>query len=54
MLYFFYNQILFPFSFYCTCLMGTFKKTEYDPIYKVFTEIFLIAIIPHFSSNMEL
>ena len=43
---FFYNQI-FPFSFSCTCLMDTFKKTEYNPISKVFTEVFLIARIPH-------
>ena len=25
---FFYNQISFPFSFSCTCVMGMFKKTE--------------------------
>ena len=29
------------------CLMGTFKKTEYNLICKVFTEVFLIAEIPH-------
>ena len=29
------------------CLMGMFKKTEYNPICKVFTEVFLIARIPH-------
>ena len=44
---FFYNQISFPFFFSCTCLMGKFKKTEYNPICKVFTEVFLIARIPH-------
>ena len=27
--------------------MDTFKKTEYNPISKVFTEVFLIARIPH-------
>ena len=27
--------------------MGTFKKTEYSPICKVFTEVFLIVRIPH-------
>ena len=27
--------------------MDTFKKTEYNPICKVFTEVFLIARIPH-------
>ena len=27
--------------------MGKFKKTEYNPICKVFTEVFLIARIPH-------
>ena len=47
MFFFFYNQISFPFSCSCTCLMGTFKKTEYNPICKVFTEVFLIARIPH-------
>ena len=46
MLFFFYNQVSFPF-FYCTCLMGTFKKTEYNLICKVFTDVFLIARIPH-------
>ena len=49
MFFFFYNQISFPFSCSCTCLMGTFKKTEYNPICKVFTEVFLIARIPHFT-----
>ena len=29
--------------------MGTFKKIEYNPICKVFTEVFLIARIPHFT-----
>ena len=42
---FFYNQISFPFS--CTCLMGMFKKTEYNPICMVFAEVFLIVRIPH-------
>ena len=37
MFFFFYNQIYFPFSFSCACLMGKFKKTEYNPIYKAFT-----------------
>ena len=46
MLFFFYNQISFPF-FYCTCLMGTFKKTEYNLICKVFRDVFLIARMPH-------
>ena len=46
MFFFFYYQ-LFPFSFSCACLMGKFKKTEYNPICKVFTEIFLIPKIPH-------
>ena len=27
--------------------MGTFKKTEYNPIRTVFTEVFLIVRIPH-------
>ena len=27
--------------------MGKFKKTEYNPICKVFTQVFLIARIPH-------
>ena len=47
MFFFFYNQISFPFSFSYSCLMGLFKKTEYSPICKVFTEVFLIATIPH-------
>ena len=29
--------------------MGNFKKTEYNPIFKVYTEDFLIARIPHFT-----
>ena len=29
--------------------MGTFKKTEYNPICKVLTEAFLIARIPHYT-----
>ena len=47
MFFFFYNQISFPFSFSCTCLMGTFEKTECNSMCKVFTEVFLIARIPH-------
>ena len=47
MFFFFYNQIYFPFSFSCTCLMGLFKKTEYSLICKVFNEVLLIARIPH-------
>ena len=31
----------------CKCLMGKFKKTECNPICKVFTIFFLIARIPH-------
>ena len=42
-------QSSFFFSFSCMCLMGTFKKTEYNPSCKVFTEVFLIARIPHFT-----
>ena len=34
-------------SFSCTFLMATFKMTEYNPVCKVFTEVFLIARIPH-------
>ena len=41
--FFFYDQI----SFSCTCLMDTFKKTEYNPICKIFLEVFLVARIPH-------
>ena len=37
----------FSFSFSCTYLMGKLKMTEHNPISKVFTEIFLIARIPH-------
>ena len=29
--------------------MSKFKKTEHNPIYKVFIEVFLIARIPHFT-----
>ena len=29
--------------------MGTFKKIEYNPICKVFAEVFLITRIPHFT-----
>ena len=29
--------------------MGTFTKIEYNPICKVFAEVFLIARIPHFT-----
>ena len=47
MFFFFYNQIFFLFSFSYMCLMGTFKKTECNSMCKVFTEIFLIARIPH-------
>ena len=47
MFFFFFTQVSFPFSFSCTCLMGTFKKTEYNLICKVFTEVFLIARIPY-------
>ena len=47
MLIFFYNQNYFPFSFSCTCLLGTFKKAEYNLICKVFTKVFLIARIQH-------
>ena len=43
-LFFFFSHKI---SFSCTCLMGTFKKTEYNPTSKVFTEVFLIAWIPH-------
>ena len=44
---FFCNQISFLFSFSCTCLMGTFKNTEYNKICKVFSEVFLITRIPY-------
>ena len=47
MFFFFYNQISFSFSFSCTYLVGTFKKTKYNLICKVFTEVFLIARIPN-------
>ena len=40
MFFFFRNQISFYFYFSYTCLIGTFKKTEYSPICKVFTELF--------------
>ena len=30
-----------------TCLMGTFKMTEYNMICKVFTKFFLITWNPH-------
>ena len=46
-LFFFHIQISFPFFFSCTCLVGKFKKAEYTLICKVFTEVFLIARIPH-------
>ena len=36
--FFFYNKVFFSFS--CTYLMGTFKKPEYNPMCKVFTEAF--------------
>ena len=42
MLFFFYNQIYFSFSFSYTCFTGTFKKTEYNSICKLLTEVFLI------------
>ena len=34
-------------SFSYTFLMATFKMTEYNPVCKVFTEVFLIARIAH-------
>ena len=34
--------------------MGMFKKTEYNPICKVFTEVFVIARIPHFTVPIHL
>ena len=37
---FFYSEISSPFSFSWTCLMDTFKKTEYIPICEVFIEVF--------------
>ena len=40
MLFFFHNQIYFPFSFSCTFLIGTLKKTEYNSIHKVFASFF--------------
>ena len=33
--------------------MGTFNKTEYNPICKVFTEVFLIARIPRSNSFLS-
>ena len=45
--FFFYNQISFSFSFLFKCLMGMFKKSEYNSIFKVFTEFFLNTRIPH-------
>ena len=47
MLFFFYNQFFFSFSFSCTCLMGTFKKTDCNPICMVFIEVFLVPRISH-------
>ena len=47
MFFFFDNQFFFNFSFSCTCLMGMFKKTEYNSMCKTFTEVFLIARVPH-------
>ena len=47
MFFFFYNHFFFTFLFSCTCLMGKFKKTEYNPICKVFAEVFLIVRVPH-------
>ena len=29
--------------------MDTFEKTEYNPICKVFTQVFLMARIPHYT-----
>ena len=49
MFFFFYSQISFSFYFSGTCLMGTFKKSEYNLICKVFT-VFLITRIPHSSA----
>ena len=51
MFFYFYNQISFSFSFSRTCLMGTFKKTECNPICKVFTKVFSVLRIPYHSSN---
>ena len=34
--------------------MGMFKKTEYNPICKVFMEVFVIARIPHFTVLIHL
>ena len=51
MFFFFYNQISFSFSFSRTCLMGTFKKTECNPICKVFIKVFSVLRIPYHSSN---
>ena len=51
-IFFFYNQISFPFSFSCTCLMDTFEKTGCNSMCKVFKEVFLHSTfqnsrIPH-------
>ena len=43
----FRNKFLFLFLFLVMCLMTKFKKTEYNLICKVFTEVFLITRIPH-------
>ena len=45
MYFFFHNQIYFSFSW------GCLKKTKYNLICKVLTEVYLIARIPHSSSN---
>ena len=43
----FTNKFLFLFLSLVMCLMSKFKKTEYNLICKVFTEVFLITRIPH-------
>ena len=44
-------KYFFSFSFSWTCLMVTFKKTEYSPICQVFTEFLLITRIRHSTVN---
>ena len=44
MLFFFYNQISFSFS---SISLVRLKMTEYNPICKLLTEVFLITRIPH-------
>ena len=46
-MFFFFYKFLFLFLFLVMCLMSKFKKTEYNLICKVFTEVFLITRIPH-------